>query len=70
MSTFFFSPTTHLWRRREEEDVWLLLIHDLGTRWGEWSASLPGRALPLRKNPKYPLDRRLGGPQRRSGHRC
>jgi hypothetical protein len=27
------------------EEVWLLLIHDLGTRWGEWSASRPGRAL-------------------------
>jgi hypothetical protein len=27
------------------EEVQLLLIHDLGTRWGEWSASRPGRAL-------------------------
>jgi hypothetical protein len=25
-------------------------------------------ALPLGKNPRYPLDRRLGGPQCRSGH--
>jgi hypothetical protein len=30
---------------------------------GEWSASRPGRF------PRYPLDRRLGGPQSRSG-RC
>jgi hypothetical protein len=36
---------------------------------GEWSASRPGRALPRGKDPQYPLDRRLGGPQSRSGHR-
>jgi hypothetical protein len=36
----------------------------------EWSASRPGRALaPGGKGPRYPLDRRLGGPQSRSGHR-
>jgi hypothetical protein len=36
---------------------------------GEWSASRPGRALPWGKDPRYPLYRRLGGPQSRSGHR-
>jgi hypothetical protein len=36
---------------------------------GEWSASRPGRALPPGKDPRYPLYRRLGGPQSRSGHR-
>jgi hypothetical protein len=41
------------------EDVLLLLILNLGIRWGEWSASRSGW---------YPLDRRLGGPQSRSGH--
>jgi hypothetical protein len=35
----------------------------------EWSASLPGRALPRGKDPQYPLYRRLGGPQSRSGCR-
>jgi hypothetical protein len=35
----------------------------------EWSASRPGRALPLRKDSLYPLDRRLGGPQSLSEHR-
>jgi hypothetical protein len=35
---------------------------------GEWSASRPGRALPQRKDPRYPLDRRLGGPYSWSGH--
>jgi len=32
---------------------------------GEWSASHPGRSLPPRKT-RYPLYRRLGGPQSRS----
>jgi hypothetical protein len=35
---------------------------------GEWSASRPGRALPRGKDPRYPLYRRLGGPQSRSEH--
>jgi hypothetical protein len=30
---------------------------------GEWSASRPGRALFPGKGPRYPLDRRLGGPR-------
>jgi hypothetical protein len=33
---------------------------------GEWSAARPGRTLPPEKN-LYPLYRRLGGPQGRSG---
>jgi hypothetical protein len=36
---------------------------------GEWSASRPGRALGPGKGPRYPLYRRLGGPQSRFGHR-
>jgi hypothetical protein len=36
---------------------------------GEWSASRLGRALFPGKDPRYPLYRRLGGPQSRSGHR-
>ena len=43
-----------------------LLFHDHGTRRGEGSASRPGRILPLRKT-RYPLYRRLGGPQGWSG---
>jgi hypothetical protein len=39
------------WSRRLEEEVQLLLIHDFGTRWGEWSASRHGRALPQAKDP-------------------
>jgi hypothetical protein len=35
---------------------------------GEWSASRPGRALPRGKDTRYPLYRRVGGPQSRSGH--
>jgi hypothetical protein len=36
---------------------------------GEWSASRPVRALLRGKDPRYPLYRRLRGPQSRSGHR-
>jgi hypothetical protein len=42
------------------EEVWLLLIHDLGTRWGEWSASRPGRALPRGKDPPVPIVQEAG----------
>jgi hypothetical protein len=35
---------------------------------GEWSASRPGRLTPRGKNPRYTLDRILGGPKSRSGH--
>ena len=42
-----------------------LLFHDCGTRRGEWSAARPGRTLPPGKT-RYPLYRRLGGPQGRS----
>jgi len=43
-----------------------VLFLDHGTRWGEGSASRPGRSLPPGKT-RYPLYRRLGGPQGRSG---
>jgi len=43
-----------------------LLFHDLGTRRGEGSALRSGRSLLLGKT-RYPLYRRLGGPQGRSG---
>ena len=43
-----------------------LLFHDHGTRRGEGSASRPGCSLSPRKD-QYPLYRRLGGPQGRSG---
>jgi hypothetical protein len=40
------------WRRRGEEDV--APTHNLGTRWGEWSASRPGHALPPGKGSPVP----------------
>jgi hypothetical protein len=43
-----------------------LLFHEHGTRRGEGSASRPGRSLPPGKT-RYPLCRKLGGPQGRSG---
>jgi hypothetical protein len=42
-----------------------LLFHDHRTRRGEWPAARSGRTLPLGKS-RYPLYRRLGGPQGRS----
>jgi len=33
---------------------------------GEWSASCPSRLTPGERAPRYPLDRRMGGPQRPS----
>jgi hypothetical protein len=33
------------------EDVLLLLIHDIATRWGEWSASRLSHALPPGEGP-------------------
>ena len=42
-----------------------LSFHDHGTRRGEGSAALPGRTLPPGKI-RYPLYRRLGGPQGQS----
>jgi hypothetical protein len=42
-------------------------ILDLGTKW-KWVVSFTPRPFyPQGKSPKYALDRRLGGPQRRSG---
>jgi hypothetical protein len=44
-------------------------ILDLGTNW-RWMVSFTPRSLePRRKSHRYPLDRRLGGPQNRSGRR-
>ena len=51
--------------RRESRGI-VLPFHDHGTRTGEGSASRPGRSLPPGKT-RYPLYRRLGGPQSRSG---
>ena len=44
----------------------VLPFHDRGTRRDEWSAARPGRTLPPGKT-RYPLYRRLGVPQGRSG---
>jgi hypothetical protein len=44
-------------------------ILDLGTSW-RWVVSFTPRPIYLRgKSPRYPLDRRLSGPQNRSGER-
>jgi hypothetical protein len=51
---------------RESRVIALLCFLDFCTRRGEGSASHPGRFLPPGKT-RYPLYRRLGGPQGRSG---
>jgi hypothetical protein len=42
-------------------------ILDLGTRWGRVVSFTPRPLYPQEKSPWYLLDRRLGGPQSRSG---
>jgi hypothetical protein len=42
------------------EEVELLLVHDLGTRCGKWSASRPGRALLPGKWPPVPILQEAG----------
>ena len=41
------------------------VIFNLGSRWGGWSTPRPGRFIPGMT--RYPLCRRLDGPQGRSG---
>jgi hypothetical protein len=56
------------------EDVWRRgcidpRILDLGTSWRWVVRFTPRQLYPPGKSPQYPLDRRLGGPQSRSGRR-
>jgi hypothetical protein len=44
----------------------IALLFNLGARWGGWSTPRPGR-FTAGKELRYPLYRRLGGPQDRSG---
>jgi hypothetical protein len=45
---------------QEGEKLQLLLIHDLGIRWGEWSASRPGRSLPPGEGRPVPIGQEAG----------
>ena len=47
-------------------EVWLYSSMTAALEGGEWSAARPGRTLPTGKT-RYPLCRRLGGPQGQSG---
>jgi hypothetical protein len=65
--TFLLSTTP--WRRIRRVEVQLHAFFDLGTRW-RWLVSFKPRPLWSQgKSLRYPLDRRLGGPQSRSGQR-
>jgi hypothetical protein len=52
---------------REGSEGELYSSFNLCARWGGWSTPRPGR-LTLGKETRYPLYRRLGGPQGRSGY--
>jgi hypothetical protein len=64
------SPTTHLWRRRGERRYSSYLFTTSALE-GEVSGErhAPAALDHREKDPRYPLDRRLGGPHSRSGHR-
>jgi hypothetical protein len=53
----------------EEVDVYIHIFLTSALAKGEWSASRPGRLTPQGKSSRFPLDRRLGAPQSRSGGR-
>jgi hypothetical protein len=53
-------PTIHHEGACGERGVQFLPILDLGTRWGEWSASRSGRALPPGKGPLIPIVQEAG----------
>jgi hypothetical protein len=67
----FLSKLSHHtpWRRLGERMYSSYSFSTSALDGGEWSASRPNRALAPGKDPRYPLYRRLGGPESRSGHR-
>jgi len=60
-----YNVTGPVWPRGWVE-VYLYSSMTAALEGGEWSAARPGSTLPL-GNTRYPLHRRLGGPQGRSG---
>jgi hypothetical protein len=54
------------WWPRGGVELYLYSFFNLGARWGGWLAPCPGRFTPGKEN-RYPLYRRLGRPQGRSG---
>jgi hypothetical protein len=60
--------STTPWMRIGGVEVLLHTFLTSALDWGEWSASRLGRFFPRERAPGYPLDRRLGGLQSRSGH--
>jgi hypothetical protein len=64
----FFVTKHHAMKTYWGVEVYLHAFFDLGTRW-RWVVSFTSRPhYPQGKSPRYPLDRRLGGAQSRSGH--
>jgi hypothetical protein len=54
---------------QEGEEVYSYSFTTSALDGDEWPASHPSRALPPGKEPRHPLDRRLGGPQSWSGNK-
>jgi hypothetical protein len=60
----------HAMERMGGEEVWLLLMFGLGHWMGvSGQHHAPAALCPRGKDPRYPLDRGLGGPQSRYGRR-
>ena len=63
IKNFTLEQTMKTQRGRRDTDY---SFFNLGARWGEWLKPGPGRFNPWKRS-RYPLYRRLGGPQDRSG---
>jgi hypothetical protein len=63
------STTTHLWRRRGERRYSSYSITTSALDGVSGQRYSPAVLHPCGKDLRYPLDKRLGGPQNQSGHR-
>jgi len=59
--------STAPWRRYRGVDVKLQAVYTSTLDGNQWSSSRSGRFTPWKKSFRYPLLRRMGGPQSRSG---
>jgi hypothetical protein len=65
---FFFLPSTTLWRRIGEMEVYLHAFLTSRVGWGKWSASRPSRVTPRERAPGTQWIRSWVDPTARSGH--
>jgi hypothetical protein len=62
-----FLTEYHAIKRTGGVKSYLYTLSDFGTRWRLVARFTPRKLYPQGKSPRYTLDRRLGGPQSRSG---